>query len=55
VGTLAGEDVIGGRKTQVRSRWFGITPTSARWEQATSSDGKNWQPNWTAELARARG
>ena len=55
VGTLTGEDIVGGQKVQVRSLWSGITPNSARWEQATSSDGKNWQPNWTAELVRASG
>ena len=55
VGTLIGEDVVGGRKVQVRSLWSGITPNSARWEQATSSDGKNWEPNWIAELERASG
>jgi hypothetical protein len=55
VGTLTGEEIVGGRKMQVRSRWSDITANSTRWEQATSSDGANWQPNWTAELVRANG
>jgi hypothetical protein len=55
VATLTGEEVVEGRKVQLRSRWSDITPNSARWEQATSSDGRNWQPNWTAELVRVTG
>jgi hypothetical protein len=53
VGTLTGEDVVNGKKVQVRSLWSEITPKSVRWEQATSTDGKTWDPNWIAELERA--
>jgi hypothetical protein len=49
VGTLFGDD--GGRK--VRVSWSNITRASARWEQATSADGRHWDTNWTAELKRA--
>ena len=52
-GTLIGDDVIDGQKVQVRSRWSHITPGSARWEQATSKDGRSWETNWIAELERA--
>ena len=55
VGTLTAEEAIAGGKVQVRSRWSDITPNTARWEQATSSDGRNWRPNWIAELSRAAG
>jgi len=31
----------------------GITPTSARWEQASSEDsGKTWDANWIMEFRR---
>ncbi len=53
VGTLIGEDEIDGRKMQVRSRWSDITARTARWEQATSTDGTRWETNWSADLERA--
>jgi hypothetical protein len=53
VGTLVGDDVVDGKPVKVRSLWSGITKTAARWEQATSTDGKTWTPNWIAELQRA--
>jgi hypothetical protein len=53
VGTLLGEDEIDGRKVQVRSQWSRIAGKSPRWEQATSSDGKTWDTNWSADLERA--
>jgi hypothetical protein len=53
VGTLTGEDVVNGAKVQVRSQWSGMSPKTARWEQAISRDGTRWEPNWIAELERA--
>ncbi|MBC8024914.1 MAG: hypothetical protein H7Y89_02895 [Steroidobacteraceae bacterium] len=53
IGTLIGEDSIDGRKVQVRSRWSNITVKTARWEQATSTDGKRWETNWSADLERS--
>jgi hypothetical protein len=49
VGTLLGDD--GDRK--VRVTWSNISGNSARWEQATSVDGKSWDTNWTADMTRA--
>lgn len=49
VGTLVGDE--GDRK--VRVTWSNITHESARWEQATSADGRSWVTNWTADLERA--
>jgi hypothetical protein len=53
IGTLIGEDEIEGRRVHVRSRWSNITAQSTRWEQATSTDGKRWETNWSADLVRA--
>lgn len=53
VGTLIGEDMVNGRKVQVRSRWSHIQRDSVRWEQATSADGRHWEANWIAELSRS--
>jgi len=53
VGTFHGETTIGGRPTRVRFVWSRITPTSARWEQAYSSDaGRTWETNWVMEFLR---
>lgn len=52
-GSLIGEDVIDGERVQVRSLWSNITQKTARWEQATSRDGKAWEANWIADLERA--
>ena len=54
-GSLIGEDVIDGEKVQVRSLWSNVTAKSARWEQATSRDGRTWAANWVADLERAPG
>jgi hypothetical protein len=42
-----------GKTVRGRLRWSDITPTSARWEQASSVDGgKTWAPNWIMEFRR---
>jgi hypothetical protein len=42
-----------GKTVRGRLTWSQITPTSARWEQAQSSDGgKTWEPNWVMTLQR---
>jgi hypothetical protein len=53
VGTLIGEDHSGGRRRQVRSQWSHITTKTARWEQATSTDGQRWETNWSADFQRS--
>ncbi len=54
VGTFYGETTIDDKPTRVRFVWSRITPTSARWEQAYSTDaGKTWETNWVMELRRA--
>jgi hypothetical protein len=53
VGTFFGQTTIDGRPTRVRFTWFRVTPTSARWEQAYSSDeGRTWETNWVMEFSR---
>lgn len=54
VGTFYGDDTLNGKPIRKRFIWSQITPTSARWEQAFSSDsGKTWETNWVMEFRRA--
>jgi hypothetical protein len=54
VGTFYGHTIINGKPTRVRFVWSQINSSSARWEQAYSSDaGKTWETNWTMEFQRA--
>lgn len=53
VGTFFSDAEIDGKPARVRFIWSHITATSARWEQATSTDGgATWAPNWIMELVR---
>jgi hypothetical protein len=53
VGTFYGDYMQDGKPTRVRFVWSNITPTSARWEQAFSSDGgKTWATNWIMNFKR---
>lgn len=36
----------------LRFIWNNITEDSAHWEQAESSDGVNWETNWTQDIKR---
>ena len=55
VGTFYAEDTFNGKPIRVRFVWSDITPTSARWEQAFSTDGgKTWETNWIMEFVRAK-
>ena len=54
VGTFYSDGTLDGKPTRTRFIWSHITPTSARWEQAYSSDaGKTWETNWIMEFRRA--
>ena len=46
-GEFTSEEAFEGRPILVRYLWLGITPTSARWEQAFSADGGQI---WEAKL-----
>jgi hypothetical protein len=54
VGTFYSDGTVDGKPIRVRFIWSGITPTSARWEQAYSADGgRTWETNWIMEFRRA--
>jgi quinol monooxygenase YgiN len=54
VGTFYSDGALNGKPIRTRFIWSHITPTSARWEQAYSSDaGKTWETNWIMEFRRA--
>jgi hypothetical protein len=54
VGTFDSDYTDQGRPMRVRFIWSHITPTSARWEQAVSSDaGTTWETSWIMEFRRA--
>jgi hypothetical protein len=53
VGAFYSDGTLDGKPIRTRFIWSKITPTSARWEQAYSSDGgKTWETNWTMEFRR---
>ena len=52
VGTFLSEEIVDGRTIKTRVHWSGITPTSARWEQASSLDGLTWEVNWVSTFRR---
>jgi len=53
IGTFVGDDTVNGRKVTTRVQWSRITPTSARWEQASSADGgATWETNWVSDFTR---
>jgi hypothetical protein len=51
-GEFFGDDVHNGMPVRVRFTWSEITPTSAVWEQAYSTDEENWETNWSMRFAR---
>jgi hypothetical protein len=54
VGTFYGDTTVNEKPMRVRFIWSQNDSTSARWEQAYSSDaGKTWETNWTMEFRRA--
>ena len=52
VGTFIGEEEAGGRLVTTRVQWSRLSSQSARWEQASSVDGKHWETNWISEFQR---
>jgi hypothetical protein len=53
VGTFVGRDRHEGVPVLARFVWSEITPTSAKWEQAFSTDeGRTWESNWIMRMSR---
>ena len=56
VGRFEGEDMDGDRPIRARFLWHPLTPDTARWEQAYSTDGgESWETNWTMDFERIAG
>jgi len=53
-GEFYGHDVEGGQQVLVRFRWQNLPPDAARWEQAFSLDGAQWELNWVMDFRRQR-
>lgn len=52
-GLFHGDDTHDGKDVRVRYVWAGVSPVSARWEQAFSvGDGQTWLTNWTMDFSR---
>ena len=52
-GEFYGDDTHEGVAIRVRYIWSEITPSSARWDQAFSTDrGRSWETNWIMEFVR---
>lgn len=52
IGTFHGHEQIAGRDVRVRFVWSEITATTARWQQAFSLNGRDWDDNWQMTLTR---
>jgi hypothetical protein len=53
VGRFYSDSTVDGHTTRTRYTWSAITPTSARWDQATSDDdGQTWATNWIMDFER---
>jgi hypothetical protein len=53
VGRFFGRDTHKGIPVLARFIWSEITPTSAHWQQAFSTDeGKTWETNWHMRMSR---
>lgn len=53
IGTFYSDATLEGKPIRVRFIWSEITPVTARWEQAYSSDaGASWETNWIMEFSR---
>jgi hypothetical protein len=54
IGTFVGRDSHAGTPVLARFVWSQITPTSARWEQAFSTnEGVDWEMNWWMQFERS--
>jgi hypothetical protein len=51
-GAFFGGDRHDGKPVMVQFRWTRLGGDAARWEQAFSLDGKDWEWNWVMEFTR---
>lgn len=52
-GVFISEEFDGEHAVQVRGVWDNISPTTCRWQQATSNDGgETWRTNWAMDWER---
>lgn len=54
-GEFYGDDTDEGRPIKVVFQWTRLGPDNARWQQAFSLDGKEWETNWIVEHTRVKG
>jgi hypothetical protein len=55
VGTFVDQELYNGKMILVRFIWSEITPNSAHFEQAFSTDaGKTWEVNWITDQTRVK-
>ena len=55
VGQFFNDDTFEGIPIRCRFLWSDITPDSAHWEQAFSTDGgETWETNWVNDLTRTK-
>lgn len=54
-GEFYGDDTDEGRPVKVVFHWTRLGPDAARWQQAFSLDGKEWETNWIVEHTRVKG
>jgi hypothetical protein len=52
-GEFYGEDMDDGKAVKVRFIWTKLGPEQARWEQAFSLEGEEWETNWIMDFTRA--
>jgi hypothetical protein len=54
-GVFYGDDTDDGRPVKVQFLWTRIDHDHARWQQAFSLDGKEWETNWICDHTRVKG
>ena len=54
IGEFRGEDTDEERPIKVVFRWTRLGPDAARWQQAFSLDGKEWETNWIIDHRRVK-
>jgi hypothetical protein len=52
IGLFYGRDSDDGRSVHVRFTWTRLGRDAARWEQAFSLDGREWETNWVMDFNR---